>query len=76
MAQVNADDAFAQADLCDVVGQVQKRETGFTSQTNRRRPDVQLGAGTPVCPELIARGDWPVHDRRNPVLGSGRLEGN
>ena len=63
VAQVNADDAFAETDLCDVIGQVQKGESGFTGQTNRRRPSVQFGSGTPVCPELITRANWPVHHR-------------
>jgi hypothetical protein len=76
VSQVNAQEAFAELDLGNGIGQVQERESGFTSQANRRRPCVKFGPSPFVCPEPVPRRDGPVRDCRNPILGPRRLERN
>src|SRR5262245_35569442 len=74
--QVNTDDAFAEACLCKVVRQIQKREASSLGQMNHCGSQLNFSSGAPVSPEPVTRSDWPIHDRRNPILDSRRLEGN
>ena len=76
MTQMDGDAAFIQANLGDIVVQVEKGKTGFAPQANRRRSDVQFPAGVFIGPELVAGCEGPVHHGGNPFVGARRLKGN
>src|SRR5262249_31297955 len=50
------DRSYRQAKLCDVVLHVEKSETRFRSQTNRRRADLYFSSRIAVDPEIVADG--------------------
>ena len=75
-AHANINGSFGDADLRDVVREVQEGKAGAARQADRRRTDVQLCAGPVVSPKLVAGRDRPVHDSVDPVVGARGIEGN
>ncbi len=68
--------AFGKANLHDVVVEIQERETGFAGKVQNGGAELKFGAGISVGPELVADGERPIEDRRNPIIGARGTEGN
>src|SRR2546425_6216375 len=72
----NIDGSFGDADLRDVVREVQEGKAGVARQADRRRTDVQFGARAVVGPKFVPGGDRTVDDGRNPIVSACGVEGN
>jgi hypothetical protein len=74
MAHAHQNCAFRQANLRDVVVEIEKGKTSAVEQSDRRRIQLQFDAPVLVRPQFIARGDRPIDSCIDPVLGAGWLE--
>src|SRR5215471_2015377 len=72
----NIQRAFGQANLCHIVGQVEKGKAGVVREANNSAAKMQLGARPLIGPEFVACGHRPVNDRINPVVRACRIEGH
>src|SRR6267143_1403689 len=75
-AHAHVKGAFGEADLGHVVVQIQKGKTSVAGKTDGGGAEVQLGTGAVVGPKLVAGGNRAVDDRRDPIVGASRIEGN
>ncbi|VWC08376.1 hypothetical protein BLA24064_05167 [Burkholderia latens] len=72
-AHVRRYGAEADLQLRRRVVEVQHRQARRFAEPHRGRADVQLRARAGIVPQLVARGQRPVHGRVRPGIGAGRL---
>src|SRR5262249_38175963 len=72
----NIQSAFGKANLCHIVGQVEKGKANVVRETNNSAAKMQLGAGAVIGPKFVACDHRPVNDRINPIVGAGGIERN
>ena len=74
VADENVDRALGQAELRDLVVQVQNRHRRPGIHANRGRPHMQLGLRAGIGPQMVACGQGIVECRRSPLFHTARPE--
>ena len=74
IAQADRERPFRQADLDDLIVQVEKLEVRASAEAESRRSDVKLGPTAVTYPEVVAGGKRPVDVGIHPFVNSVRLE--
>ena len=76
MARAQDQLALGEADLHEVVVQIEKAHAGLGTEAQHRIIQMQLGARVGIGPQVVTRGEGPVHDGGRPIVGAGGLDGN
>ena len=74
MTHAHQNRAFRQANLRDVIAQIEKGESGAVEQSDSRRIQLQFDAPILVGPQFIARGDRPIYSCIDPIISACWLE--
>ena len=76
MTHAHENCAFSQANLRDVIVQIQKRKTSAVEQSDGRRIQLQFDPPVLIRPQFIARSDRSIYSCIDPILRACWLKRN